>query len=113
MAIDYPILYLGTTYTLSWVLQDDAGDPINLTGWEVFSSGKMDPTDPQSPSFDFTYTVVSASAGTFTLSLTAAQTALIPEGEYQTDVLLKNGSTVYPPVAEGTITARRTVTEVS
>lgn len=79
----------GDTLALSCTRTDSNGDPVTLTG-----SGAATMKARRGTEIDLTYTVISAAAGTFRLSATAAATATWKLGVYRCDVEFTSGSTV-------------------
>jgi hypothetical protein len=68
---------------------DGSGVVVNITGWAIqFTLRKKagDPDTGQSPLLQVSGVIVSGSAGTYTISLTSAQTKSIPAGAYDYDI---------------------------
>lgn len=68
----------GDTYVFSCLAQDYSQTVINLTGATILSTVKRSPAD-SAPLFTGTCAVVSAPAGTLTVTFAAASTASLPD----------------------------------
>ncbi len=69
-------------------LTTSAGVAVDITGWTIqFTLRKLagDPDSARSPLLQVSGAIVSGSAGTYTVSLTSAQTKL-PAGKYDYDI---------------------------
>lgn len=95
----------GATFQLQCQWQDSSGNNINLTGYTISGKIRRRTSDTQ-PLVSFTTNITSAVNGQFIISLTAAQTALLPTAHNSTtaekqllecvyDVEAVSGATVY------------------
>lgn len=73
-----PTVYCGRTFTESWLITDDAGDPADLTGVTFRAQARTD-YDAASPTITFTCTVSNgvATNDKLTLSVTVATTTAL------------------------------------
>ena len=77
-------------HTEELTITDGNDNPVNLTGYEVAASVFDEPRAVKYA--DFATAITNAAAGTFTLTLTRAQTATFTPSELHYDVKLKNPS---------------------
>jgi hypothetical protein len=97
----------GSTFSTDLSLQDDYGDPMNLSGYTANSQiRKWYTSSNASATFS---TSINTSSGTITLDLSATQTSNLTSGRYVYDVEINNGSTV-SRIVEGIITVTPQVT---
>lgn len=89
MAVSFTVKR-GDTLTLDCTRTDSAGNAVSLTG--VTGAAKM--RSRRGTEITLTFAVVSAPAGTFTLSATAAATATWETGAYLCDVEFTAGAVV-------------------
>ena len=104
------VIEQGATFGQVLTLKNSAGTVINLTG---YSSAEMDLREnPESSTVIATFTTANSrvalggSAGTVTLSMTAADTANLATGDGVYDLEITTGSNVYR-ILEGTYSVRR------
>ena len=87
-------------YSVTLQFKDSTGAAINLTGWTVAAQAW---DRGRTKKFaDFTVTYTNRSTGTIALSLTTAQTEILPDEMYY-DVLLTNPSGLKEYYLEGVI----------
>lgn len=94
----------GATFSLACTWKDSTGAAINLTGYTLAGKIRRKASDVNAVA-SFTVAVTVAASGTFSISMTAANTSLLPTSpqltaEKQTldlcyDIEATNGSTVY------------------
>ena len=77
-------------HTQELSITDGNNNPVNLTGYQVAASVFDEPRAVKYA--DFATSITSAANGTFTLTLTRAQTATFTPNELHYDVKLKNPS---------------------
>jgi hypothetical protein len=99
------VLDQGTTFTTSFTVNDDAGLPINFTGYTGNSQIRKHYTSSNAVPF----TVSLYSNGTITLTMNAATSGAITAGRYVYDVEVNSGSQV-SRVVEGIVTVTPQVT---
>lgn len=85
-------IYRGTYYTRTFVFTDEAGDPLDITGWEFQSMWRAGKNDPNPPLLDLTtanggWTVTNGPGGLLQLKILAADTSLLTGGKAFFDVL--------------------------
>lgn len=97
----------GTTFSTVINLTDDAGDPIDLTGYTGTSQIRKHYTSSNSQSFSVS---LGGAAGTISLSLTATQTANLVAGRYVYDAEVVSSSNVISRIVEGIVTVTPEVT---
>ena len=90
-------------------ITDGNDNPVDLTGYSVASSVYDEPRTTKYA--DFTTSITSATNGTFTLSLTRAQTATFSPNELHYDVKLKNPSDKQEYYVAGIIFVKEGYTE--
>lgn len=96
----------GATFSIDITLQDDNGDPINLTGFTGRSQLRKHYTSSNSQAFTVSLNVA---LGLVTLSLTANQTSNIVAGRYVYDVEVASSEQVLR-IIEGIVTVTPEVT---
>lgn len=97
----------GTTFSTVINLTDDAGEPIDLTGYTGRSQIRKHYTSSNSQSFSVS---LGGTSGTIALSLTADQTANLIAGRYVYDAeVISSGNTV-SRIVEGIVTVTPEVT---
>jgi hypothetical protein len=100
------IIYTGTTFEQTFILEDDSG-LIQLNGFNVISKLKKHPNSSSSTSF--TGSVTDISGGRIKISLTPEETILLKPGKYLYDVILyKNG--IGDRVVEGEVFVKKSIT---
>jgi len=97
----------GTTFSTVINLTDDAGNPVDLTGYTGDSEIRKHYTSSNSQSFSIS---LGGNNGTVTLSLTAGQTANLTAGRYVYDVEVTSGANVVSRIVEGIVTVTPEVT---
>ena len=100
----------GATFKAIINVVDASSDPLALIGYTASSQMKRWYTSLNH--VDFTSSI-NATAGTITLSLTAAQTANIAHGKYVYDVDVTDASNNVTRIVEGVVTVRPGVTNIS
>ena len=96
----------GTTFSTSFTVNDDNGDPIDFTGYTGNSQIRKHYTSSNSVSF----TVTANSSGAVTLSLTSNATSNLVAGRYVYDVEMVSGGNVTSRIVEGVVTVTPQVT---
>lgn len=98
----------GGTWSLQFTLRDSAGSPISLAGASVYSQLRTTygGTLIETP----TCTVTDAANGVFTVSLSAAETAVLDFSKCLYDVLVVYAGGTREYVARGELTLQRRVT---
>jgi hypothetical protein len=98
----------GTTFSLSLVVNDQSGDPKDLTGYTV--AAQMRRSYYTTTSTNFTAAVSLPEDGEVTISLTAVQTSAIKAGRYVYDIeITGDGETLR--VLEGIVVINPEVTK--
>lgn len=97
----------GSDFTSDFLMQDNLGDVINLTGYSANAQIRKWYTSTNSVSFS---TAVNTTTSIVTLSLTANQTANIVSGRYVYDVELTDTNGIKSRVVEGYVTVTPEVT---
>ena len=90
-------------------MEDAAGDAINLTGYTA--SSQIRKSYYSSIANNFTTTVTGTANGEITLSMTAANTALLTPGRYLYDLLITSPGGTKTRVVEGIVTVTPGVTQ--
>lgn len=99
----------GGTYTLSITVTSSTGAAFDLTGCTVFftinasSTPSVDATDSTAILKASTSSFVTPTSGVATITLTAAATAALAEGDYWYDVKLKDASANMTPLGKNKI----------
>ena len=96
-------------HTEELAITDGNDNPVNLTGYEVAASAFDEPRTTKYA--DFATAITSAANGTFTLTLTRAQTATFTPNELHYDVKLKNPSDKQEYYVAGIIFVKEGYTE--
>lgn len=100
----------GSDYSDVITVMSVGGAPLDLTGHTVKS--QMRKSYNSSQAFDFTANIITPQQGRITLSLTAAQSELIPAGRWLYDVEITNTSTLARKrVVEGIVTVTPQITQ--
>lgn len=98
----------GSTWSIKLAVQNPAGTAVNLTGWLPRCQIRKKHSSADiiaSPTC-----TIAAASGFVYLLLTAAQTTVIPAGEYVYDVELYDSGTQVARLQEGTVTVTPEVT---
>ena len=95
----------GSTYSITITIDDENGDPINVSGYT--SRGQIRKHYTSSNSVSFT---TSLANGELSLSLTSSQTTNIVAGRYVYDIELIDGSNNVTRILEGIVTVTPEVT---
>jgi hypothetical protein len=101
-------------------LKDNAGNPINITGYTVRASIRKSPFSRKLTGCNATCIITNAAAGQWSFEFTAADTALLaagdnensPESLHQWDMEIQEPSGKIIPVVYGTVKVFREVTKV-
>ena len=101
------IIDQGTTFNSVIELTDDDDEPVDLTNYTGRSQMRKHYTSSNSYSFAVS---LGGNAGSITLSMTAAQTALITAGRYVYDVEVVDSSNTVSRIVEGIVTVTPEVT---
>jgi hypothetical protein len=96
----------GTTFNTQISLTDDAGNPLDLTGFTGESQIRKWYTSSNSTSF-----VVSLSTGTVNLSMDANTTGSLVSGRYVYDVVMTDGAGNVTRIVEGIVTVTPRVSQ--
>lgn len=96
----------GTSFSTSFTVNDDSGDPVDFTGYTANSQMRKHYTSSNSTSF----TVTANSSGIVTLSLTANVTSNLTAGRYVYDVEVVSNTSVTSRIVEGIATVTPQVT---
>ena len=99
----------GTTFQTQISLTNDDQTPINVTGFS-FASQIRKSYYSTNPVANLTVSIVDASTGNVTLSMTAANTANVRAGRYLYDLMMTDTGGVKTRVIEGIITVTPQVT---
>ena len=97
----YPITVVrGADWSDVWTLYDQGGNPWPLQGYTALLSVGFTGQTPVLTMTDTSGLTLGGSAGTVAPHLTAAQTALLPRGEYPyTFFVTSPGGFTYPPLS--------------
>jgi hypothetical protein len=101
------IIPQGSSFSTTFSLTDENGDPLDLSGYSAASQMRKHHTSSNAVSF--TIELV-ANAGTIGISLTANQTANVVSGRYVYDVETTDGTGAVSRVVEGIATVTPQVT---
>ena len=96
----------GATFSTVINLEDESGNPINLSTYTGASQLRKHYTSSNSVSFN----VALSNTGTVTLALTANQTASLTATRYVYDVEVTDGSGIVSRIVEGIVTVTPNVT---
>lgn len=107
----------GDTWTNKFTFVDDAGAPIDITGWQLWVTLKLDPT-AEDANADLQDTLVVPSsadsmAGIGYVVSAPAKTGLLIPAVYFVDFQYKQPSGEVMTVAIGTVTVQRDITRAS
>lgn len=111
-------MYQGDTWDgLTIYYKDASGTAINITGYTVTGTVKLTPSDP-SPAATFTCTITNAVGGTFSVSLSAVESAKLKGSTvsfedvvtYYYDIQISNG-TITKTILRGTVDVIAEVTK--
>ena len=95
-------------YTETLTVKDSAGDVVDLTGQTITS--KLRKTHLSSSSTSFTTAIVSATAGTCSITLTDTVTSGLTEGRYVWDLTTTTSGGLITRRVEGRVTITPSVT---
>jgi hypothetical protein len=111
MPAGYSDLYLeqGTTFTTNLTLDDNYGNPYNLSGFTIKSQARRSYYSANA-TITFTSSIYDAANGIIQLSANAATTANVPAGKLVYDVLIKDTANTTTRVLEGQIIVSPSVT---
>ena len=98
-------------YRVTLTLKDGNGSPINVTTATIDAEIKQDYYFPTIQTF--TVTKTSPASGQITLSLTAAQTAVLHPGPLKYDVLVKYQNNTFQKIMKGTVYVDTNITTLS
>ena len=103
--------YSGETLSISFSCKDEAGDAFNLTGYSARAKVRTTIAS-DSVILDLSPTIPTPANGVIVISKTDEQTAVVPPGIYQWDLVLNTptGGVIY--IAGGTIKFRQIVSRV-
>lgn len=105
----------GATYNLQVVYKNDAGTPINLTGYTAALQIRQNYYDTTalltltSPSNGI---VITGNTGTIDITMTSVQTGLLDEGFYVYDLEITSGGGIVTRLIQGQFTVSPEVTRV-
>lgn len=97
------------TFSATLIAKNSIGETINVSGYTANSSIRK--SYYSTTSNNFTATVTGNSNGEITLSMTAANTALLSPGRYYYDVLITSGEGTKTRIAEGIVNVLPGVTQ--
>lgn len=100
-----------TDFSITLVLKDGNGTPIDVTNATIDAEIKQDYYFPIIQTF--TVTKTSPASGQITLSLTAAQTAVLHPGPLKYDVLVKYQNNTFQKIMKGTVYVDTNITTLS
>lgn len=103
----------GADFSTVLTLQDDDGNPTNLTGSSIYSQFRK--SYGAVTGYSFVVATPSPTSGAFTLSLSAAASSAIKHGRYLYDVEItttSGGTTITSRVIEGMITISPQITKL-
>lgn len=99
----------GTDFSTSITVTDDAGDPVDLTGYTA--SGQVRKHYTSNTSYDFTMSFdTPRSSGVLTFSMPRSVTEAIEAGRYVYDVEITSGANTRSRLVEGIVTVTPEVT---
>jgi hypothetical protein len=104
MPAAYNDIYLeqGVTYNTQITLDDNYGNPINLTGFSVYSQAKRSYFS-ETVYLNFNSSIYDAANGIIQLTANSTVTANVPAGKLVYDVIIKDTSNNVTRVVEGQI----------
>lgn len=79
------VIKQGSTFVQRFTLKQSTGLPVDLTGYQIRAQIRKTPLS-RTKLFDFVATILDAANGDIQISLTAEQTAILPQGEAAYDV---------------------------
>lgn len=97
------------TFSTTVNVEDAAGAAVNLSGYSVASQIRK--SYYSSTANNFTATITGNANGEITLSMTAANTALLTPGRYLYDLVITSPSTIKTRVVEGIVNVLGGVTQ--
>jgi len=100
-----------TDFSITLVLKDANGTAIDVTNAVVDAEIKQDYYFPTIQTF--TVTKTSPASGQISLSLTAAQTAILHPGPLKYDVLVKYQNNTFQKIMKGTVYVDTNITTLS
>lgn len=100
----------GSDYTNIITIDSAGGPPMNLTGYTVRSQIRK--SYSSSTFYNFTASVLDAAAGQIRLTMTAAQTELIPPGRWLYDVEITSSTGARNRVVEGLVIVTPQITQI-
>lgn len=93
--LDLENVVAGDDYALEIVIEDDNGNPVDLTGRSYVAQARLDPESTTTPELSFSCTVPTPANGTIVLTATDTATlALTPGRAYWWSVLEVAGGTL-------------------
>lgn len=98
----------GSTFSLTFTVNDVSGAPVNLTGYTSRSQFRREYTS--SNSYSFTSEITAANTGQVALSMNANSTANVAFGRYVYDVEVIDSEGIVTRVIEGLLTVTPEVT---
>ena len=104
--------YAGATFSLSLTCQDDAGDPVDLTGYTARGSVREKATST-TETLDLAPTIPTPSNGVILISVADETTAAITAGRYVFDIVLDTPTGDVVRVFGGTLLFKNQVTQAS
>lgn len=99
----------GSDYTNIITIDSAGGPPLNLTDYTVRSQIRK--SYSSSTAYNFTASVLNAAEGQIRLTMTAAQTELIPPGRWLYDVEITSPSGARNRVVEGLVIVTPQITQ--
>lgn len=100
----------GSDYSSIITVTSASGAPLNLLGFTAKS--QMRKSYGASLAYNFTTEIYDESTGRIRLSLTAAQSELIPAGRYLYDVEITSDTGIKKRVVEGIVTVTPQITQI-
>lgn len=100
----------GSDYSSIITVTSASGAPLNLLGFTAKS--QMRKSYGASLAYNFTAEIYDESTGRIRLSLTAAQSELIPAGRYLYDVEITSDTGIKKRVVEGIVTVTPQITQI-
>lgn len=104
------VLDQGTTFNTLLTLTDDAGDPLDLTGYTA--EGQVRKWYTSNTAITFTINIPQPTTGIIELSLTSTATANMMYGRYVYDVVTIDGVGNVTRIVEGILTVTPEVTQL-
>lgn len=109
-AISNIYLDAGSDYSNIITLDSAGGAPLDVTGYTVKS--QMRKSYSSSTFYNFTTSIFNAAAGQIQLSMTAAQTELIPAGRWLYDVEITSSTGNRRRIVEGLVIVSPQITQI-